>query len=103
MQYAGIESETDQPVAILSQILCTTPRYIDIFIHLCIEIFSGRYDIKVYQNHLSLHGKTYDYKIPIKTVMRLFLLPHKDGRRMYFVVSSRVYSSYITKTVLFCR
>lgn len=26
MQFAGIESETDQPVAILSQILCTTPR-----------------------------------------------------------------------------
>ncbi|VDK75633.1 unnamed protein product [Anisakis simplex] len=54
------------------EILCTTPR--------------GRYDIKVYQNHLSLHGKTYDYKIPIKTIMRLFLLPHKDGRHMYFVV-----------------
>lgn len=26
MQYAGIETETDQPVAILQQILCTTPR-----------------------------------------------------------------------------
>uniref|UniRef100_A0A0N5AUN1 FACT complex subunit SSRP1 n=1 Tax=Syphacia muris TaxID=451379 RepID=A0A0N5AUN1_9BILA len=73
MQFAGIETETDQPVATLLQILCTTPR--------------GRYDIKVYQNHLSLHGKTYDYKIPIKTIMRLFLLPHKDGRHMYFVIS----------------
>lgn len=73
MQYAGIETETDQPVALLQQILCTTPR--------------GRYDIKVYQNYLSLHGKTYDYKIPIRTIMRLFLLPHKDGRHMYFVIS----------------
>uniref|UniRef100_A0A0M3IP17 FACT complex subunit SSRP1 n=1 Tax=Ascaris lumbricoides TaxID=6252 RepID=A0A0M3IP17_ASCLU len=73
MQYAGIETETDQPVATLQQILCTTSR--------------GRYDIKVYQNHLSLHGKTYDYKIPIKTIMRLFLLPHKDGRHMYFLIS----------------
>ncbi|VDD86515.1 unnamed protein product [Enterobius vermicularis] len=73
MEFAGIETETDQPVATLLQILCTTPR--------------GRYDIKVYQNHLSLHGKTYDYKIPIKTIMRLFLLPHKDGRHMYFVIS----------------
>ncbi|VDK66042.1 unnamed protein product [Onchocerca ochengi] len=73
MQYAGIETETDQPVAILQQILCTTPR--------------GRYDIKVYQKYLSLHGKTYDYKIPIRTIMRLFLLPHKDGRHMYFVIS----------------
>uniref|UniRef100_F1LD88 FACT complex subunit ssrp1-B n=1 Tax=Ascaris suum TaxID=6253 RepID=F1LD88_ASCSU len=37
MQYAGIETETDQPVATLQQILCTTSH--------------GRYDIKVYQNH----------------------------------------------------
>ena len=36
---------------------------------------------------MSLHGKTYDYKIPIKTIMRLFLLPHKDGRHLFFVVS----------------
>ncbi|CAD6188199.1 unnamed protein product [Caenorhabditis auriculariae] len=73
MKYAGIEVETGQPVAILSQILCTTPR--------------GRYDIKVFPNHLSLHGKTYDYKIPIKTITRLFLVPHKDGRHVYFVIS----------------
>ncbi|VDM63486.1 unnamed protein product [Angiostrongylus costaricensis] len=71
MAFAGIETETGQPVASLQQILCTTPR--------------GRYDIKVFPNHLSLHGKTYDYKIPIKTIMRLFLVPHKDGRHVYFV------------------
>ncbi|KJH49060.1 structure-specific recognition protein [Dictyocaulus viviparus] len=68
MAFAGIETETGQPVASLQQILCTTPR--------------GRYDIKVFPNHLSLHGKTYDYKIPIKTIMRLFLVPHKDGRHI---------------------
>ncbi|XGW15984.1 hypothetical protein V3C99_001443 [Haemonchus contortus] len=73
MAFAGIETETGQPVASLQQILCTTPR--------------GRYDIKVFPNHLSLHGKTYDYKIPIKTIMRLFLVPHKDGRHVYFVIS----------------
>lgn len=61
--------------------------------------FSGRYDIKVYQNHLSLHGKTYDYKIPIKTIMRLFLLPHKDGRHMYFVVSYFFFSIWL----VFCK
>ncbi len=49
--------------------------------------FSGRYDIKVYSSHLSLHGKTFDYKIPISHILRLFLLPHRDGRHMYFVVS----------------
>ncbi|CAI4228930.1 unnamed protein product [Auanema sp. JU1783] len=73
MMYAGIETDAGQPVASLSQILCTTPR--------------GRYDIKVYPQFLSLHGKTYDYKIPIKTIMRLFLVPHKDGRHVYFVIS----------------
>lgn len=34
-----------------------------------------------------LHGKTFDYKIPMSTVLRLFLLPHKDGRQMFFVLS----------------
>ncbi|CAJ0568087.1 unnamed protein product, partial [Mesorhabditis spiculigera] len=71
LKYAGIETDSGQAIVTLSQILATTPR--------------GRYDIKVYPNHLSLHGKTYDYKIPIKTIQRLFLVPHKDGRHMYFV------------------
>ncbi|KAK0407736.1 hypothetical protein QR680_003557 [Steinernema hermaphroditum] len=73
MQFAGIEAEADQPICMLSQILCTTPR--------------GRYDIKVYPSYLSLHGKTYDYKIPLKTITRMFLLPHRDGRHMCFVLS----------------
>ena len=47
----------------------------------------GRYDIKIYQTFLQLHGKTFDYKIPYTTVLRLFLLPHKDGRQVFFVVS----------------
>lgn len=49
--------------------------------------FSGRYDIKVFQSFFQLHGKTFDYKIPLSTVLRLFLLPHKDNRQMFFVVS----------------
>ncbi|TKR81579.1 hypothetical protein L596_015428 [Steinernema carpocapsae] len=73
MRYAGIETEADRPICMLSQILCTTPR--------------GRYDIKVYPNYLSLHGKTYDYKIPIKTITRMFLLPHHNGRHMFFVLN----------------
>lgn len=47
----------------------------------------GRYDIKVFQTFFQLHGKTFDYKIPMSTVLRLFLLPHKDTRQMFFVVS----------------
>nr|XP_014353403.1 PREDICTED: FACT complex subunit SSRP1 [Latimeria chalumnae] len=33
------------------------------------------------------HGKTFDYKIPYTTVLRLFVLPHKDQRQMFFVIS----------------
>jgi structure-specific recognition protein 1 len=35
---------------------------------------------------MHLHGKTYDYKIPYTTVIRLFLLPHPDNRQMFFVI-----------------
>lgn len=49
--------------------------------------FSGRYDIKVFQTFFQLHGKTFDYKISMNTVLRLFILPHKDGRQIFFVVS----------------
>ena len=47
----------------------------------------GRYDIKMYPSFIHLHGKTFDYKIPVGTVMRLFLLPHKDQRQMFFCVN----------------
>ncbi|EGT44584.1 hypothetical protein CAEBREN_28220 [Caenorhabditis brenneri] len=73
LAYAGLEAETEQPITLLSDILCTTPR--------------GRYEIKVYPTSIALHGKTYDYKIPVKTINRLFLVPHKDGRHVYFVLS----------------
>jgi len=52
--------------------------------------FSGRYDIKMFQSFFQLHGKTFDYKIPMSTVLRLFILPHKDSRQMFYVVSSWV-------------
>jgi structure-specific recognition protein 1 len=41
----------------------------------------------VYPSFFQLHGKTFDYKIAMSTVLRLFLLPHKDGRQIFFVVS----------------
>lgn len=41
----------------------------------------------MFQSFFQLHGKTFDYKIPLSTVLRLFLLPHKDNRQMFFVVS----------------
>merc|ERR1712012_1540950 len=45
------------------------------------------YDIKMYPTFIHLHGKTFDYKTPTGTVMRLFLLPHKDQRQMFFCVN----------------
>jgi len=46
----------------------------------------GRYDIKMYPTFLQLHGKTFDYKIAFTSILRLFLLPHRDSRQMFFVV-----------------
>ncbi|XP_064613506.1 FACT complex subunit SSRP1-like isoform X2 [Liolophura sinensis] len=70
---ADIIQATGESIAAFSEVQCLTPR--------------GRYDIKIYPTFLQLHGKTFDYKIPYTTVLRLFLLPHKDGRQMFFVMS----------------
>jgi hypothetical protein len=55
------------------------------------SLSSGRYDIKIFQSFFQLHGKTFDYKIPMSTVLRLFILPHKDSRQMFFVVSGFIH------------
>ncbi|XP_071848576.1 FACT complex subunit SSRP1-like isoform X2 [Apostichopus japonicus] len=73
MAKADIIQATGDAITSLDQIPCLTPR--------------GRYDIKIFPTFLQLHGKTFDYKIPYTTVLRLFLLPHKDQRQMLFVVS----------------
>ena len=89
MQFAEAEGEEGMPIVTLPEVLCATPRFFkDKF--LCfvefIMVLSGRYEIKVYQTYLFFHGKSYDYKIPLKTITRMFLLPHKDGRHMFFVL-----------------
>lgn len=73
MEKASVISVSGDAIAIFREIQCLTPR--------------GRYDIKIFQTFFQLHGKTFDYKIPMSTVLRLFLLPHKDNRQMFFVVS----------------
>lgn len=72
MKKASVINVSGDAIAIFREIQCLTPR--------------GRYDIKVFQTFFQLHGKTFDYKIPVSTVLRLFILPHRDGRQMYFVV-----------------
>jgi len=73
MENADIIQISGESVCTLSEVQCLTPR--------------GRYDLKLFPTFLQLHGKTFDYKIPYQTILRLFLLPHKDQRQMYFVVS----------------
>ncbi|KAI1292060.1 FACT complex subunit SSRP1 [Halotydeus destructor] len=70
---ADIIQATGDAIATFAELQCLTPR--------------GRYDIKLYPTFIQLHGKTFDYKIPLTTVLRLFRLPHKDGRQVYFVLS----------------
>lgn len=73
MNKASVISVSGDAIAIFREIHCLTPR--------------GRYDIKIFSTFFQLHGKTFDYKIPMSTVLRLFLLPHKDSRQMFFVLS----------------
>lgn len=73
MKQASVISLSGDAITIFKEIQCLTPR--------------GRYDIKIFQSFFQLHGKTFDYKIPMSTVLRLFILPHKDSRQMFFVVS----------------
>lgn len=70
---ASVIKVTGQSVATFTELQCLTPR--------------GRYDIKLFPSFIQLHGKTFDYKIPVSTVLRLFQLPHKDGRQSFFVLS----------------
>ncbi|XP_023648994.1 FACT complex subunit SSRP1 isoform X1 [Paramormyrops kingsleyae] len=70
---ADVIQATGDAICIFKELQCLTPR--------------GRYDIRIYPTFLHLHGKTFDYKIPYTTVLRLFLLPHKDQRQMFFVIS----------------
>lgn len=70
---ANIIRETGECIVIIKELQSLTPR--------------GRYDIKLFPTFIQLHGKTFDYKIPITSVLRLFQLPHKDSRQIFFVLS----------------
>ena len=73
MSRASVVTTSGDAIANFREISCLSPR--------------GRYDIKIFPTYIHLHGKTFDYKIPGDSVMRLFLLPHKDQRQMHFAVN----------------
>ena len=73
LEKADIAQTSDaDAICALTELNCITPR--------------GRYDVKFFNDFVDLHGKTFDYKISYDHILRLFLLPHKDGRQMYFMV-----------------
>lgn len=73
MEKASVINVSGDAIAIFREIHILTPR--------------GRYDIKLFNTFFQLHGKTFDYKIPMSTVLRLFALPHRDNRQIFFVIS----------------
>ena len=73
MKKATVLSEKGDALAIFNEVNCLQPR--------------GRYLVKVFPTYVHLHGKTFDYKIPATTMVRMFLLPHKDGRQMHLAVN----------------
>lgn len=46
----------------------------------------GRYEIKMYQSHFSLHGKTFNYKILYKSINKMFLLQAADYQHHIFIM-----------------
>jgi structure-specific recognition protein 1 len=74
LSHADIQVASDaDAICTLTELNCITPR--------------GRYDVKFFTDFVDFHGKTFDYKISYEHILRLFLLPHKDGRQMYFVIA----------------
>lgn len=74
LEKADIQVASDaDAICTLTELNCITPR--------------GRYDVKFFTDFVDFHGKTFDYKISYDAILRLFLLPHKDGRQMYFVIA----------------
>ncbi|KAI9365718.1 hypothetical protein BD770DRAFT_433196 [Pilaira anomala] len=63
---------TTENIVQFQEALCLTPR--------------GRYNIDMYQDFLRLRGKTYDYKILYKNIIKLFLLLKPDEVHVLFVI-----------------
>lgn len=47
----------------------------------------GRYEADIYMNVIRLRGKSYDYKIPYSSIMKMFLLPKSDDLHVALVLA----------------
>lgn len=51
-----------------------------------VQVPRGRYAVKFYPNHVSLHGKTFTHKILYKSITKMFLLQTVDWQHHLFVL-----------------
>ncbi|SPQ94722.1 FACT complex subunit SSRP1 [Plasmodiophora brassicae] len=65
---SGLQEES---IATFSEVLFVSPR--------------GRYEVEMFGSYLTLHGKTFSYKIMYKSINRLFMLENPD--KVTFVIS----------------
>ena len=56
------------------------------FSELRLIIPRGKYNLELYPTFMKLHGRTYDYKILYKDVLKGFLLPKPDGVNMVYLL-----------------
>jgi hypothetical protein len=47
----------------------------------------GRYEADIYANLIRLRGKSYDYKIPYSSILKIFLLPRPDDVHVAMVIA----------------
>ncbi|KAL3319570.1 FACT complex subunit ssrp1 [Cichlidogyrus casuarinus] len=70
---AGILEATGDSLVQFSELSCLQPR--------------GRYEFKFFPTFIHLHGKSYDFKVPKTSLLRVMLLPDVDERTHFVVVN----------------
>jgi len=73
LDHADVLEARGKAIATFENIQCLIPR--------------GRFEIKLYEKLMHVRGKSHDYKIPYKTILRSFCLPQTDGVNYYFIVA----------------
>ena len=73
LDHADVLEARGKAIATFENLQCLIPR--------------GRFEIKLYEKLMHVRGRSHDYKIPYKTVLRSFCLPHTDGVSYFFIVA----------------
>ncbi|KAF1743610.1 hypothetical protein MXB_3766, partial [Myxobolus squamalis] len=75
---ADVMKATTNAIFSLPEVACMTPRYLPCTV--------ARIKRSIYPSFLELHGKTFDFKIPHATILRIFCLFHSE-KKNYIVVN----------------